>query len=383
MGDEFVDILQHLIKLDDNDINFIFDQKGNVWFNARDILQSLEMKDPKKAIKQNIKKYNKIRIVTIDKLYKRIFPEMHPDTIFVNEFGMYDLILRSRMKKAEKFRELLTMEILPSIRKFGYYSVSTKTMQKLENENINMKEKMNFYEKRIETLENNQKKCELPQESVVYAIRPINDQDNIKIGRATKLKKRKQVIDNALPDRSKVIYYVKTKKPIKLERIIRSVLVDFIYLHGKDIFKISDDKIKIVFNKSYEHMKNIDKLKTGNHKIKRLHNIITLKEEIKKEFEKQGLSYYEFQTGGCFKYCDSDDSNESTVDYDINDPSIYLMSSEYDNSDEESSEDGLSDYDTVSVDEPETKEQVFDAFLLNKYKYIHRILLRKYWKTII
>lgn len=43
---------------------------------------------------------------------------------FVNEDGLYDVILESRKPAAKKFRKWITSEVLPSIRKTGTYSVS-------------------------------------------------------------------------------------------------------------------------------------------------------------------------------------------------------------------------------------------------------------------
>lgn len=45
---------------------------------------------------------------------------------FVNEDGMYDVILDSRKPQARAFRKWITSEILPSIRKTGGYSVKTE-----------------------------------------------------------------------------------------------------------------------------------------------------------------------------------------------------------------------------------------------------------------
>ena len=40
---------------------------------------------------------------------------------FVNEDGLYDVILDSRKPEARRFRKWITCEVLPSIRKYGYY----------------------------------------------------------------------------------------------------------------------------------------------------------------------------------------------------------------------------------------------------------------------
>lgn len=55
-----------------------------------------------------------------------------PDTIgriqlanFVNEDGLYDVILDSRKLEARRFRKWITSEVLPSIRKTGGYGIQT------------------------------------------------------------------------------------------------------------------------------------------------------------------------------------------------------------------------------------------------------------------
>ena len=45
---------------------------------------------------------------------------------FVNEDGLYDVILDSRKPEAKKFRKWITSEVLPSIRKTGSYSLKPK-----------------------------------------------------------------------------------------------------------------------------------------------------------------------------------------------------------------------------------------------------------------
>jgi anti-repressor protein len=42
---------------------------------------------------------------------------------FVNEDGLYDVILNSRKPEARAFRKWITSEVLPSIRKTGQYNV--------------------------------------------------------------------------------------------------------------------------------------------------------------------------------------------------------------------------------------------------------------------
>ena len=52
--------------------------------------------------------------------------------LFVNEDGLYDVILDSRKPEAKAFRKWVTSEVLPSIRKTGGYIATTSTMTDTE-----------------------------------------------------------------------------------------------------------------------------------------------------------------------------------------------------------------------------------------------------------
>ena len=64
--------------------------------------------------------------------------EVIPDTLgrqqemtFINEDGLYDVILDSRKPQAKSFRKWITSEVLPSIRKTGNYSVKELSRKEL------------------------------------------------------------------------------------------------------------------------------------------------------------------------------------------------------------------------------------------------------------
>ena len=54
------------------------------------------------------------------------------ETLFVNEDGLYDVILESRKESAKKFRKWVTSEVLPSIRKSGGYIAGQEQMSDTE-----------------------------------------------------------------------------------------------------------------------------------------------------------------------------------------------------------------------------------------------------------
>ena len=44
-------------------------------------------------------------------------------SFFINESGFYSLVLSSKLETAKKFKRWVTSEVLPAIRKFGYYKL--------------------------------------------------------------------------------------------------------------------------------------------------------------------------------------------------------------------------------------------------------------------
>ena len=56
---------------------------------------------------------------------------------YINESGFYSLLLSSKLETAKKFKHWITSQVLPSIRKYGYYKLfdnPNNKMFKIENE---------------------------------------------------------------------------------------------------------------------------------------------------------------------------------------------------------------------------------------------------------
>jgi len=73
-----------------------------------------------------LNKSKNINIEEIQKLKtnieKKINKYIDPKTIFINESGLYDLILSSKMPEARKFKRWVTNDVLVSIRKYGSFN---------------------------------------------------------------------------------------------------------------------------------------------------------------------------------------------------------------------------------------------------------------------
>ena len=80
------------------------------------------------------------------------------ETTFVNEDGLYDVILDSRKPQAKAFRKWITSEVLPSIRKTGSYSTEkllspSELILKLAQMNVENERKMKALEEKQTRLE--------------------------------------------------------------------------------------------------------------------------------------------------------------------------------------------------------------------------------------
>lgn len=94
------------------------DENGTPWFVARDVAKILGYHNTKKAIIDHVDDDEKMDGVTIQDALGR--PQC---PVFINESGVFSLILSSKLPQAKRFKRWLTSEVLPSIRKYGGYIV--------------------------------------------------------------------------------------------------------------------------------------------------------------------------------------------------------------------------------------------------------------------
>ena len=88
---------------------------GEVMFVAKDAATILGYTNTAKAIRDHIDDE--------DKLTERIvLSGQNREVIFINESGLYSLILSSKMPNARKFKRWVTAEVLPAIRRHGMYA---------------------------------------------------------------------------------------------------------------------------------------------------------------------------------------------------------------------------------------------------------------------
>jgi len=105
---------------------------NQIMFVGKDVATALGYKNPSNALQVHVDSEDKTSylIQVSGSNYKA-------NTLFVNESGLYALILSSKLEKAKAFKRWVTAEVLPQIRKTGGY-IPTKDAQgrQLSNEEI-------------------------------------------------------------------------------------------------------------------------------------------------------------------------------------------------------------------------------------------------------
>lgn len=84
-----------------------------VWFALIDVCKIFDLSNPRMVARR----------LDEDEVRKFNLRSLEGETWFVTESGLYTVILNSRSEKAKPFRRWVTHEVLPTIRKQGYYSL--------------------------------------------------------------------------------------------------------------------------------------------------------------------------------------------------------------------------------------------------------------------
>ena len=139
----------YLVNQQDNNFIKIFNHSlfGNVrlimlnnepWFVGRDVADVLGYSNSNKAIQMHVDNEDKVLRSQLGRELGKLFSSVkdiqkafgRQDNWFINESGLYSLIFSSNLPQAEYFREWITSEVLPSIRKNGMF-ITEKNIEKL------------------------------------------------------------------------------------------------------------------------------------------------------------------------------------------------------------------------------------------------------------
>lgn len=88
-------------------------QNDEPWFVAKDVCDCLEHTNPTMALQR-----------LDDDERSKLNLGRQGEANVVNEYGLYSLVLSSRKPEAKEFKRWITHEVLPSLRKYGTYSMN-------------------------------------------------------------------------------------------------------------------------------------------------------------------------------------------------------------------------------------------------------------------
>ena len=93
------------------------DSEGEPLFCGRDVAVALGYKRASEAVAQHVEKEDTMKCRTLTNGGAQ-------QLLYVNESGLYALIMGSKLESARRFRHWVTSEVLPAIRKQGGYMVA-------------------------------------------------------------------------------------------------------------------------------------------------------------------------------------------------------------------------------------------------------------------
>ena len=94
---------------------------GDIWFIAKDVAKAIGYKEPQDAVRRHCKKAQPVGGGRIT------HPPIDPQTKIIPEPDVYRLIIKSNLPSSEKFEEWVFEEVIPSIRKKGFYGKINRT----------------------------------------------------------------------------------------------------------------------------------------------------------------------------------------------------------------------------------------------------------------
>ena len=154
----------------------IIKKDDDIWFRAKTVASILGYEDTKKAIFKHVDEEDKCSLERLKSKGDESSPLTEvgendqksksndslpltgnlKNTIYINESGLYSLILRSKMDKAKDFQRWVTKEVLPSIRKTGKYEFNHKPFKMLT---FNISTEYDLHKKVVNFIKNNYPKA--------------------------------------------------------------------------------------------------------------------------------------------------------------------------------------------------------------------------------
>lgn len=100
----------------ENPVRTITKSVDEIWFVGKDVAIALGHTNPERAIRKFVDDEDKGVTVLVT-------PGGQQEVTIINEPGVYSLVFASQTENAKQFKRWVTHDVLPSIRKKGYFSL--------------------------------------------------------------------------------------------------------------------------------------------------------------------------------------------------------------------------------------------------------------------
>ena len=134
----------------------IIKKDDDIWFQAKTVADILKYTNTRKAIRDHVDSEDKITLNNLKSRRNESVLSKNNHMIYINESGLYSLILRSKMDKAKDFKRWVTKEVLPSIRKTGQYEYNHKPFKMLT---FNIQSEYDLHKKVVNYIRNHHPKA--------------------------------------------------------------------------------------------------------------------------------------------------------------------------------------------------------------------------------
>ena len=94
-------------------IRTMSNEQGEPLFCGKDVAVALGYRKTRNAIAQHVDEGDALKLGLIDSLGRK------QNAVFINESGLYALIMGSKLEGARRFKHWVTAEVLPAIRRQG------------------------------------------------------------------------------------------------------------------------------------------------------------------------------------------------------------------------------------------------------------------------
>lgn len=161
-------------------IRTLVDENGNVWFAGKDIADVLNYQNGSRDINRHVDADDIRKEMLFDGVQNR-------ETLFINESGLYALVLSSKLPSAKKFKHWVTSEVLPSIRKNGGYIAGQETLTDEELLSKALLVAQNKIAERDKIIERQAEQIEIQKPKAIFADAVSASKSSILIGELAKL----------------------------------------------------------------------------------------------------------------------------------------------------------------------------------------------------